>query len=42
MQCPACGKRFYSYGAEARHRHNFPTLCIRNKKFEAFTKEKRS
>lgn len=22
-----CGKTFRSYGAEARHRHNFPLLC---------------
>lgn len=22
-----CGKTFRSYGAEARHRHNFPMLC---------------
>lgn len=22
-----CGRRFRSYGAEARHRHNFPLLC---------------
>lgn len=22
-----CGKRFRSYQAEARHRHNFPVLC---------------
>ena len=23
----ACGARFRSYAAEARHRHNFPALC---------------
>ncbi len=22
-----CGAKFRSYGAEARHRHNFPILC---------------
>lgn len=22
-----CGKKFRSYAAEARHRHNFPALC---------------
>jgi hypothetical protein len=34
MTCFACGKRFRSMIAEARHRHNFPTLCTRNKRFE--------
>lgn len=28
----ACGMRFRSYGAEARHRHNFPLLCKQPKK----------
>lgn len=31
--CCACGKRFYSASGEAKHRHNFPALCVRNKKF---------
>ena len=31
--CSACGKRFYSMNGEARHRHNFPALCTRNKRF---------
>ena len=35
--CHACGKRFYSALAEARHRHNFPVLCTRNKRFKEFT-----
>ena len=37
--CHACGARFYSMGAEARHRHNFPALCKRNKRFAAFIAE---
>lgn len=37
--CNACGARFRSYGAEARHRHNFPALCKRNKQFAAWVKE---
>jgi hypothetical protein len=32
-QCQACGKRFYSMRAEAFHRHNFPVMCTRNKRF---------
>lgn len=32
-QCDACGKRFGTAIAEARHRHNFPALCVRNKRF---------
>ena len=36
MECLACGKRFYSAIGEARHRHNWPVLCIRNKRFAAF------
>ena len=42
MICNACGKRFYSMIDEARHRHNFPVLCIRNKRFAAFIAEHRS
>jgi len=26
-----CGATFRSYGAEARHRHNFPMLCRKAK-----------
>ena len=37
--CHACGARFYSMGAEARHRHNFPAMCTRNKRFERWSKE---
>lgn len=29
-----CGKKFRSYTAEARHRHNFPALCRRKPKAE--------
>lgn len=39
MHCPACGKTFQSMLAEARHRHNFPALCKRNKRFEKWEKE---
>ena len=39
LQCHACGKRFRSMIAEARHRHNFPVLCTRNKRFAAFVAE---
>ncbi len=38
-QCHACGKTFRSYLAEARHRHNFPVLCVRNKRFAKFLEE---
>ena len=27
VQCHACGKKFRSMSAEAKHRHNFPALC---------------
>lgn len=37
--CFACGKRHYSMIAEARHRHNFPAYCTRNKRFAAFIAE---
>lgn len=36
LECHACGKRFRSMIAEARHRHNWPTLCTRNKRFAKF------
>lgn len=39
LSCHACGTRFRSMGAEARHRHNWPALCKRNKKFAAFMAE---
>lgn len=44
LSCYACGARFRSAIAEARHRHNFPALCKRNKRFAKFiaeTREKR-
>lgn len=34
-QCYACGMKFRSYAADARHRHNWPALCKRNKQFAA-------
>ena len=39
LSCHACGARFRSAIAEARHRHNWPALCKRNKRFAAFIKE---
>ena len=39
MECHACGQRFRSAIAEARHRHNWPALCKRNKRFAAFIAE---
>jgi hypothetical protein len=36
MSCHACGKTFRSAIAEARHRHNFPAFCKRNKQFAKF------
>jgi hypothetical protein len=36
LSCEACGTRFRSMTTEARHRHNFPALCKRNKRFEAW------
>lgn len=39
LECHACGKRFRSMITEARHRHNFPVLCARNKRFAAFVAE---
>lgn len=35
LQCHACGMRFRSAIAEAKHRHNWPAMCKRNKKFAA-------
>lgn len=37
--CHACGARFRSMVAEARHRHNWPVLCKRNKRFAQFIAE---
>jgi len=37
--CHACGQGFYSYGTEARHRHNFPAMCKRGKRFAEFEAE---
>lgn len=39
LSCHACGARFRSMIAEARHRHNFPVLCKRNKRFRKFIEE---
>lgn len=39
LSCVACGARFRSMGAEAKHRHNFPALCRRNKQFARWVKE---
>lgn len=39
LECHACGTRFRSAIAEARHRHNWPAYCKRNKRFAAFIKE---
>ena len=36
LGCHACGATFRTAIAEARHRHNFPTLCKRNKRFARF------
>jgi hypothetical protein len=36
LQCNACGTKFRSAIAEARHRHNFPALCKRNAAFTLF------
>lgn len=40
LSCHACGKTFRSAIAEARHRHNWPALCTRNKQFKAFMEER--
>jgi hypothetical protein len=40
LTCYACGMTFRSMIAEARHRHNFPALCKRNKKFLAWSEER--
>lgn len=42
LQCHACGQTFRSMIAEARHRHNFPALCKRNKRFAKFEEEIRA
>lgn len=42
LSCFACGARFRSALAEARHRHNFPTLCKRNKRFQRFVSEQKA
>lgn len=39
LSCHACGATFRNMNAESRHRHNFPALCKRNKRFAAFIKE---
>lgn len=35
LWCHVCGMKFRSMIAEAKHRHNFPALCKRNKMFAA-------
>jgi hypothetical protein len=39
LECSACGKKFRSMTAEAKHRHNFPALCARNRRFIAWSNE---
>lgn len=39
LECHVCGTTFRSAITEARHRHNFPTFCKRNKRFKAFMEE---
>lgn len=39
LSCWVCGMKFRSMSAEAKHRHNFPALCKRNKRFIAWQKE---
>lgn len=39
LECHACGTTFTSAIAEVRHRHNFPVMCKRNKRFEQFQQE---
>ncbi len=39
LECFACGTKFRSMNAEAKHRHNFPAMCKRNKRFAAFVAE---
>ena len=41
LQCHACGAKFRTMIDEARHRHNFPVFCKRNKQFERFIEETR-
>lgn len=36
LECWVCGMKFRSLTAEARHRHNFPALCKRNRRFRAW------
>ena len=35
LQCHVCGQTFRSMISEAKHRHNFPAMCKRNKQFAA-------
>lgn len=39
MSCHACGAKFRSMSAEAKHRHNFPAMCRRNRQFERFMRK---
>ena len=39
LSCSACGTKFRTVIAEARHRHNFPALCKRNARFRRFERE---
>lgn len=36
LECSACGTVFCSYAKEAQHRHSFPVMCKRNKRFKAW------
>ena len=38
-ECSACGAKFSTPIGEARHRHNFPALCKRNKRFKAWQRQ---
>lgn len=39
LECFACGTRFRTAIAEAKHRHNFPVMCKRNNRFLKFIAE---
>lgn len=40
LSCHACGMRFRSMNAEAKHRHSFPALCNKkSRQWKAFQKE---
>lgn len=40
LRCHACGAKFRTAIAEAKHRHNFPAMCNRqSKQWKAFNDE---